>query len=178
MPVPEHEIEYLDEGEITFSDLMDYLKDSWRGLMAGAVLGAVLAPGWVAVSAKYKAEIVLDNIQVEGSPSLSFTLWRTLSETLPLLANQLDGVTRPAEKETDRAGWLASPKWWLKNVVPTYGLNKGDAKEFPALSDSLKDQYTTITNIKITYEDRNQEVALRRANRTADFKKTRRSLVA
>lgn len=169
MPSPEHEIEYLDEGEITFSDLMDYLQESWRGLMAGAVLGAVLASGLVYAIAKYKAEIVLDNIEVVGNRSLSFTGWRLLSETLPLLANQLDEVANPQKHGADEAAWLASPQWWTKNVVPTYGLSKGDAKEFPALSDTLKDQYTTITNIKITYENRDEAVALKRAHRTADF---------
>lgn len=169
MPSPEHEIEYLDEGEITFSDLMDYLQESWRGLMAGAVLGAILASGLVSAIAKYKAEIVLNNIEVVGNRSLSFTGWRLLSETLPLLANQLDEVANPQKHGADEAAWLASPQWWTKNVVPTYGLSKGDAKEFPALSDTLKDQYTTITNIKITYEDRDEAVALKRANRSADF---------
>ena len=169
MHSPEHEINYLDEDEITFSDLMDYLQDSWRGLVAGAVLGAVLASGGVAALAKYKAEIVLDNIEVIGNRSLSFTGWRILSETLPLLANQLDEVANPEKHGGDGAAWLASTKWWEKNVVPTYGLSKGDAKEFPALSDSLKDQYTTITNIKITYEDRDEAVALKRAQRTAEF---------
>ena len=169
MHSPEHEINYLDEDEITFSDLMDYLQDSWRGLVAGAVLGAVLASGGVAAIAKYKAEIVLDNIEVIGNRNLNFTGWRILSETLPLLANQLDEVANPEKHGGDGAAWLASTKWWEKNVVPTYGLSKGDAKEFPALSDSLKDQYTTITNIKITYEDRDEAVALKRAQRTAEF---------
>jgi hypothetical protein len=169
MPSPEHEINDLDEDEITFSDLMDYLQDSWRGLIAGAVLGAVLASGLVAAIAKYKAEIVLDNTEVIGNRSLSFTAWRLLSETLPLLANQLDEVANPQKHGPNEAAWLASPQWWTKNVVPTYGLSKGDAKEFPALSDSLKDQYTTITNIKITYEHRDEAVALKRAQRTTDF---------
>ncbi len=169
MPSPEHEINYLDEDEITFSDLMAYLQDSWRGLIAGAVLGAVVASGLVAATAKYKAEIVLDNIEVIGNRRLSFTGWRLLSETLPLLANQLDEVANPHKHGADEAAWLASAKWWEKNVVPTYGLRKGDAKEFPALSDSLKDQYTTITNIKITYENRDESVALKRAYHTANF---------
>lgn len=169
MPSTEHEITYLDEDEITFADLMSYLQDSWRGLIAGAVLGAVLASGAVTAIAKYKAEIVLDNIEVIGNRSLSFTAWRVLSETLPLLANQLDEVANPQKHGPDGAAWLGSPQWWTKNVVPTYGLSKGDAKEFPALADSLKDQYTTITNFKITYEDRDEAVALKRAQRTVDF---------
>lgn len=164
----EHSTEYLDD-EITFADLMDYLQESWRVLVAGALVGAMLTSGLVAALAKYKAEIVLDNIEVIGNRSLSFTGWRILSETLPLLASQLDEVANPSKHGAEEASWLASSKWWEKNVVPTYGLSKGDAKEFPAMADSLKDQYTTITNIKITYESRNETAALTRAERTADF---------
>lgn len=171
MPEEDQDHQGFDESEITFGDIIDYLTSSWSWLLAGAIVGPMVAFIFVSLTAKYKAEIVLDNLTMAAKDTnvgLSFMEWRILSETLPLLAgqvveNQLD------QGEEAKDSWLASPDWWVKNVTPTYGLTKSDTKNLAEIGDVLKGESTKITNLKVAYQSRSKEKALERANETVAY---------
>ena len=172
--------EAFDESEISFGDIIDYITGSWRWLLAGAVVGPMVAFLFVSFTAKYKAEIVLDNLTITSKDTkdtkdtkdinvgLSFMEWRILSETLPLLAGQVVENQRDQGEEAKEA-WLASPGWWVKNVTPTYGLSKSDTKNLAEIGDALKGESTKITNLKVSYQDRSKEKALERADETVSY---------
>ena len=172
--------EAFDESEISFGDIIDYITGSWRWLLAGAVVGPMVAFLFVSFTAKYKAEIVLDNLTItskeakeakdakDANVSLSFMEWRILSETLPLLAGQVVENQRDQGEEAKHA-WLASLDWWVKNVTPTYGLSKSDTKKLAEIGDALKGESTKITNLKVSYQDRSKEKALERVDETVSY---------
>lgn len=166
--------EAYDESEISFADIIEYIASAWRWLLAGALLGPMVAFLFVSLTAKYKAEIVLDNLTIASKDTkdtnlgLSFMEWRILSETLPLLASQV-ADNQLGQAEEKEGSWLASPDWWAKNVIPTYGLTKSDTKNLADIGDVLKGESTKITNLKVSYQSRSKEKALERADETVNY---------
>ena len=172
MDYPESRIqnpESMNQDEISFSDVIAYLEANGRWLLLGGLCGPLLALVSAVALSQYKADIVMDNLFVGGNQGIGFTEWRSLSETLPIMAGQLFEDRKAAGEDIGDERFLSSPEWWLKHAVPTYGLSKTDTKNLAAMEDDLKGQSTRIVNIKISAEGRTKSLALKRAETTVEY---------
>lgn len=135
-----------NESIISLIDIIDFLRNEWKGICISAILGAILgAIGW-GVLATYKAESVLIN-----NGALTFMSWRGLQKNLPVLASQLLETNRVNDEEKNQYRQLASSSWWQKNVVPTYSLTKADTKDLATISKDLQESGgTNILNLVVT----------------------------
>ena len=111
----------------------------------------------------------MDNLFVGGNQGIGFTEWRSLSETLPIIAGQIFEDRKAAGEDIEDERFLSSPEWWSKHAVPTYGLSKTDTKNLAAMEDDLKGQSTRIVNVKISAEGPTKPLALKRAETTVDY---------
>ena len=172
MDYPESRIqnpESMNQDEISFSDVIAYLEAHGRWLLLGGLCGPILALVSAVALSQYKADIVMDNLFVGGNQGIGFTEWRSLSETLPIIAGQIFEDRKAAGEDIEDERFLSSPEWWSKHAVPTYGLSKTDTKNLAAMEDDLKGQSTRIVNVKISAEGPTKPLALKRAETTVEY---------
>lgn len=118
--------------EINLLDLLEFLLAHARQILVGAAGGLVLAVlGWLAL-VQYKSQVILNN---QGA--ISFVGWKTLSKTLPMLADQVLDTGKLPSAEEDQIRRMSQPQWWSKNVQPTLSLSKADTKELAAMSKQM-----------------------------------------
>ena len=68
-----------DESEISLLDIINFLQESWKKLLAASILGAVLGlSGWFFLG-QYQAEYVLLN---NNSFALDLVSWKTIQKSL------------------------------------------------------------------------------------------------
>ena len=161
--------EPMNQDEISFSDVIAYLEAHGRWLLLGGLCGPILALVSAVALSQYKADIVMDNLFVGGNQGIGFTEWRSLSETLPIIAGQIFEDRKAAGEDIEDERFLSSPEWWSKHAVPTYGLSKTDTKNLAAMEDDLKGQSTRIVNVKISAEGPTKPLALKRAETTVEY---------
>lgn len=118
--------------EISLLDVLEFLVAHIRPIVLGAAGGLLLAVlGWVGL-VQYKAQVILTN---QGA--ISFVGWKTLSKTLPMLADQVLEAGKVPSAEEDQMRRMSQPQWWSKNVQPTLSLSKADTKELAAMSKQM-----------------------------------------
>jgi hypothetical protein len=152
------------DSDISLGEIIVFFSTNSKQLVLGGVLGALLGLStWFFVG--YKAELVINN-----NNAINFVSWRSLSKNLPNLASDL--VERGNLSTSDEAFYkkLSDPKWWTKNVVPTYTISKSDAKELAGISKELQDTAgTSITNLIINYSSFDKQDALDNVEKINDF---------
>lgn len=121
-----------DLDEINLLDLLEFLVTHIRPIVLGAAGGLLLAVlGWIGL-VQYKAQVILNN---QGA--ISFVGWKTLSKTLPMLADQVLAAGQVPNAEEDQMRRMSQAQWWSKNVQPTLSLSKADTKELAAMSKQM-----------------------------------------
>ena len=132
------------ESEISLSDIVDFLQESWKKLAIAAFAGALLGlAGWFFLGS-YKAEIVLIN-----SGGTDLVGWRYLQKSLPNLADQIidEGGVPQGQESLYRT--LSSADWWQKNALANYGMSKADTKDLASVA-GLEAAGTSIVSITLT----------------------------
>jgi len=154
------------EPEINIGEVIGFFIDNWKKMALGGVLGVFLGSmGWLAF-ADYKAELVINNISIDKTDKhiitgIDFVSWRSLSKNFPALATDLVSKENITDMEVDLYKELSDPKWWSKNVLPTYTISKSDAKDLAGISKELQDSAgTSITNLVINYSSFDKQKAL------------------
>jgi len=157
------------ESEISLSDIVEFIQDSWKQLIAAGIVGAALGFGGWSFFGSYKTELILlNNTNTYG---LDLVTWRTLQKSLPNLASQmladekLSSETRAMYRQMDDAAW------WSKGVVPTYAISKADVKDL-ASSKGLDVASTTILALNIYTGGNSGDSAVNNARLAAKFIKS------
>ena len=162
-----HQENLTPDSDISLGEIIVFFSTNLNKLALGGLLGAFLGlSAWFFVG--YKAELVINN-----NNAINFISWRSLSKNLPNLASDL--VERGNLSTADETFYkrLSDPKWWTKNVVPTYTISKSDAKELAGISKELQDTAgTSITNLIINYSSFDKQDALDNVERINRFIRT------
>ncbi len=161
---------YDSESEISLSDIVEFVQDNWKQLIAAGIVGAVLGFGGWSFLGSYKAELILlNNTNTYG---LDLVTWRTLQKSLPNLASQmladekLSSETRAMYRQMDDAAW------WSKGVVPTYAISKADVKDLAGISKGLDGASTTILALNIYTGGNSSDSSINNARLAAKFIKS------
>lgn len=122
----------LDEIQIDFVAIFDWLVHHWQRLVMGAASGLVIAllAWWGLVG--YKSQMVLVN-----QDAINFIAWKSLSKSLPALAQQSLDAQSIAQSDADQFRAMARSQWWAENVSPTYSLSKADTKDLVSMSKQM-----------------------------------------
>jgi hypothetical protein len=111
------------DAEISLLDIVNFLQSTWKKLVIASILGAVLGlAGWFFLGS-YQAELVLNN-----NGGTDIVGLRSLQKSLPNLADQLIDESKVPQGQESLYRTLSNSEWWVKNVVPTYGMSKADIK--------------------------------------------------
>jgi hypothetical protein len=75
------------ESEISLSDIVEFIQESWKQLLAAGIVGAALGFGGWSFFGTYKAELILLNNTNTNTNTNTYGLdlvtWRTLQKSLP-----------------------------------------------------------------------------------------------
>jgi len=136
-----------DESEISLSDIVEFIQDSWKQLLAAGIVGAVLGFGSWSFFGAYKAELILLNNT--NSYGLDLVTWRTLQKNLPNLASQMLEDKKLSSDMKAMYSQMSNSQWWSKNIIPTYAISKADAKDLAGISKDLDGASTTILSLTV-----------------------------
>jgi len=132
------------DAEISLVDIVNFLQSAWKKLVIASIVGAVLGlVGWIFLGS-YQAELVLLN---NGGTDL--VNLRSLQKSLPNLADQMIDESKVPQGQESLYRTLATPDWWQKNLVPTYGMSKADTKDL-ASTAGLESAGTSIVSLTLT----------------------------
>lgn len=168
-----------DESDISLSDVVEFIQDSWKQILAASIVGAALGFGGWFFFGIYKAELILlnnaninanvstntsinvstnNNTSANPNPNpnpnlhpygLDLVTWRTLQKSLPNLAAQMTTDEKLSSDTKAMYREMDNPKWWSKNIVPTYAISKADAKDLAGISKELDNASTTILSLTV-----------------------------
>lgn len=169
--------DFDSEVKASLSEIVEFIQDSWKQLLAAGIVGAALGFGGWSFFGNYKAELILlnntnTNTNTNNAYGLDLVTWRTLQKSLPNLASQmladekLISDARVMYREMDNA------KWWSKNIIPTYAISKADAKDLAGISKELDNASTTILSLTVYAESTSKTGSLEDVRLAARFVKS------
>jgi hypothetical protein len=159
-----------DESEISLSDIVEFIQESWKPLLAAGIVGAALGFGGWSFFGVYKAELILMNNT--NSYGLDLFSWRTLQKNLPNLASQILEDERLSADAKVMYREMDNAKWWSKNIIPTYAISKADAKDLAGISKELDNASTTILSLTVYADSTSRANSLEDVRLAARFAKT------
>jgi len=159
-----------DEGEISLADIVEFIQDSWKQILAAGIVGAVLGFGAWSFFGNYKAELILlNNTNTYG---LDLVTWRTLQNSLPNLASQMREDEKLSSDAKAMYGRMGDSQWWSKNIIPTYAISKADAKNLASISKELDNASTTILSLTVNVDSAGKTSSLDDVRFAARFVKS------
>jgi hypothetical protein len=165
-----------EQGEISLSDIVEFVQDSWKQLLAAGIVGAALGFGGWSFFGSYKAELILlNNTNTNANTNtygLDLVTWRTLQKSLPNLASQMRADEKLSSDAKAMYRQMENAAWWSKGVVPTYAISKADVKDLAVISKGLDAASTTILALNIYTGGGDSESSLNNARLAAKFIKS------
>jgi hypothetical protein len=158
------------ESEISLSDIVEFVRDGWKQLLAASIVGSALGFGGWAFFGSYKAELMLVNNTNAGG--LDLITWRTLQKSLPNLASQMHADEKLSSDAKAMYRQMDETKWWSKNIMPTYAISKADAKDLAAISKELDNASTSILSLTIYAYNHSKTSSLEDVSFAARFVKS------
>lgn len=160
-----------DSDEIDLWQMVEFVVAHAKFLLASGLAGAVLAVGGWFSLAPYKADLVINVEKLNGvMPSIDYMTWRNLEQNLPLLAGQMLESGKVTVEARPSFEAMSDPKWWQRNVVPTYALTKADTKALMGISKELQEsEATTILNLVVSARQPSREAIGAKLKLAADF---------
>ncbi len=192
MSATEHN-EYDDE--IDLLALLGFLVDNaWRIALGGAIGVCLAVACWFGL-VQYQAQIILvnqgtsnqgtsnqgtsnqgtsnqgtSNQGTSNQGAISFIGWKTLSKSLPSLAEQWLDKNKVAPPDQAQFKRMSQDRWWQQNVKPTLSLSKADTKELAAMSKQMTESGgDNILNFVITAKSGTQQEAAANASIAVRF---------
>jgi hypothetical protein len=170
------------ESEISLSDIVEFIQESWKLLLAAGIVGAALGFGAWSFFGSYKAELILLNTTNTNTNNnnntntitygLDLVTWRTLQKSLPNLASQMRVDEKLSSDAKAMYRQMDDAMWWSKSVVPTYAISKADVKDLAGISKGLDGASTTILALNIYTGGGDSESSLNNARLAAKFIKS------
>lgn len=164
----------VEEEEINFIDIIDFLVDSWKKLAAAAFIGAFLGlSGWFLLG-QYSAEyILLNNTNTNTNTyALDLVSWKTIQKSLPNLASQILGGGDLPRDQVGLFKDLSDEGWWQKNVTPSYAISKADTKDLAGISKDLDAASTTILSLTVNAPGDSKQSSMDNVSTAARFLRT------
>ena len=162
-------------GEVSLSQVIDFLISIRKPLGLGMVGGLALGLAGAMVLGAYKSEMILDN----SNKVIDFSSWRVFESRLPAVAAR--ALERKLVKDEDIEHYkklaqterTAGGSWLKKNVSPTFSLSKSDFKNFAAMSKEAQDAAgVLILNLAVTNSDGSRQNSEKNLQLSADFIQT------
>lgn len=151
-----------DGQEISLNDIIDFFVTKWKVLSMGAFFGLIVALGGTLLLGKYEAEATIIN-----KSGIDYLTWKSLKRNLPILAARISDADNNGE---DFLRALSSEKWWQNNVVPTFSINKEDAKAIFGMPKEQQDaESAKIKDFVVTTTGSSKEDALKNLSITTSF---------
>lgn len=160
----------LNEVEISFLDIVNFLQGAWKKLVVAAIMGAFLGfMGWfmlISYSAEY---VLLNNNNNNTSYALDIVSWKILQKSLPNLAAQVSNETQAPDNQGRLYRAMSEERWWRKNVTATYAISKADTKDLAGISKDFDAASTTILDLTLTAEGVSKEQSIENVRAAANF---------
>lgn len=153
-----------NEGEISLTDIVQFIQESWKLLLGAGILGAALGLGSWFAFANYKAEMLLQN-----NGGFDIISWRSTEKILPNLAAEMLEKKAVPDNQIALYKKISSPAWWSKNVLVNYALTKKEAKDLAAISKDLDSAAAAILSFAITASAPSEARALNEVREVAQF---------
>ena len=163
---------FESESEISLSDIVEFVQDSWKQLIAAGIVGAALGFGGWSFLGSYKAELILLNNTNTNNYGLDLVTWRTLQKSLPNLASQMLADERLSSETRAMYRQMDDAAWWSKGVVPTYAISKADVKDLAGISKELDGASTRILALNIYTGGNSSDSSINNARLAAKFIKS------
>jgi hypothetical protein len=164
------------ESEISLSDIVEFVQDSWKQLIAAGIVGAALGFGGWSFFGSYKAELILLNNTNTNTNTNTYGLdlvtWRTLQKSLPNLASQMLADEKLSPEARAMYRQMDDAAWWSKWVIPTYAISKADVKDLAGIGKGLEGASTTILALNIYAGGTSGDGSLNNARLAAKFIKS------
>ena len=145
----------IEGDEISLFDLINPLIARWKTWVGAAFFGVVVGAAFWA-SKGFEAELAARPVR-----TLEFAQWRSLSNGLPALAENLRQIPSASPESKALFDVISQPGWWAKNVTPEYTYSKSDIKEL-SLSDKQLET-NSVSRLIIRGQGTNRDEALRMA---------------
>jgi hypothetical protein len=155
----------LNENEISFQDIADFVQKSWKKIVVAAVVGAIAGFSYWHFLGVYSAKIVLLN----NNNTLDIVSWKALQKSLPDLAAQIIQQKTISTNESSFFRTMNSEDWWQKNVIPIFALSKEDVKGLAAISKDLDGASTSIIGFTLIAHSNDQNLAKKDAITAVQF---------
>ena len=133
----------LDDSEISLLDIVNFLADSWKKLVAAALAGALLGLGFWFLVASYQVSINLRN-----------------------LASEILEKKQAPEGKVDLYRSMSGPQFWTKALTPVFSLTKADIKDLGA---EVKDANNSILFLVIKGSGASKDSATQNAASITEF---------
>lgn len=158
----QHVGELAQESEISLADIVNFLAQSWKKLVAAALAGALLGLGFWFLVASYQVSINLRNNEGLGILSI-----KSLQATLPNLASEILEKKQAPEGKADLYRAMSDPEFWTKKAItPVFSLTKADIKDLGA---EVKDANNSILFLVIKGFGATKDSATQNAMSTTQF---------
>jgi hypothetical protein len=155
--------EQHEQHEISLVDIVKFFGEHYKRILMCGVVGLVVAIAAYTQSSIYQATSILTN---DGT--VDFVLLKRLQINLPRIAQQIAD-----SNGSELANELSSESWWTKNFKPTFAITKADQKDVTDLASGNN----KILNFVFSASSKTEEVALKKANESADFFKNAAALI-
>ncbi len=161
------------KAEISLADILEFVQESWKQLVAAGILGAILGFGSWHFLGSYKAELILlNNTNTNTNTNtigLDLPTWRTLQKLLPSLASQIITQDNLTPERKGIFTTMSDPQWWAKSVIPSYAISKADTKDLAMISKDLDSAATSILSFTINAGGQTKEGALDHVRLASQF---------
>jgi hypothetical protein len=152
------------ENEISLADIVEFIQESWKLLLAAAFIGAILGFGNWYFLGTYKAELLIQNYG-----GFNIISWRSTEKILPSLAAEMIEKKAVPENQRDLYRAMSASSWWTKNVVANYAITKKEAKDLAALSKDLDSAAASILSFAVYTNAASEVKAIENATQVASF---------
>jgi hypothetical protein len=163
MNKPQEQYKHQDQDEISLVDIVKFFGEHYKRILACGAIGLTVAIAAYTQFPIYQATSILTN---DGT--VDFVLLKRLQINLPRIAQQI------ADSNGNELAYeLSSESWWTKNFKPTFAITKADQKDVTDLATGNN----KILNFVFLASSKTEEVALKKANESADFFKNAAALI-
>jgi hypothetical protein len=164
------------ESEISLSDILEFIQESWRQILVASIVGAALGFGGWSFFGTYKAELILvnntntnTNTKIYG---LDLITWRTLQKSLPNLAFHLQASEKPSAEAKAIYHKMSESTWWSRGVIPSIVNSKTDLKDMAGISKGLDSAISTILTLNVSAKGGSRDSAINNVLIAANFVKS------
>lgn len=157
---------------ISLYDIVQFIQDNWKRLLAAGIFGAILGfSGWFFLGT-YEAKLILLNKSNTNTNGLDLVTWRIVQKSLPSLASQILANQNLPSDAKFVYRQMSDATWWSKGVVPIYAISRADMKDFAGTSKGLEAASNTISFINIYMDGDSNDSAINNARLVAKFIKS------